>query len=297
MSIVTLSSDLQNADNAVPQWIQLLPDTNEFTAIDGREFIIKDANEIITLSTRKNVELHIDYEHSIRDKSKELKPAAGWIKELAIKNNAIWGDVEWTPKATQMITNKEYRYLSPLLSTVPTIDGKHMISKIVNVALTNHPALEMSAFCSNHQVDEFQEFQDLSAMSEIAEMLDMQSCKPNDILTALKQKQISEELQSCKADVDQAFNKFVFPRSVEDEFTTLRQVLGKDAFQALTQKLSFLGLGVQNLRTTQTQALKARGIDLDNMSGTHGLSAEEIEICNKTNVNPIKYLKAKEVRK
>ncbi len=91
MSIVTLSTDIQNSGDTVPEWIQLLPDSNEFSALDGREFVIKDAKEIISLSAHKNVDMHIDYEHSIKDKSTDPKPATGWIKELAIKDGAIWG--------------------------------------------------------------------------------------------------------------------------------------------------------------------------------------------------------------
>lgn len=295
MSVVTLSSDIQNSGNTVPDWIQLLPDSSEFTAIDGREFVIKNNDEIITLSMRKSVDINIDYEHSIKDKSKDIKPAAGWIKELAIKDNAIWGRVEWTPKATQMITNKEYRYLSPLLSTIPTIDGKHMINRIVNVALTNYPALEMSAFCSNKNVSGLEEFHDLSAMSEIAELMNIESCSPSDILSALKKNQNEQELQACTADVESAFSNYAFPRSCEDDLLTIRQTLGQERFQALTQKLSLSGIGAAHLNgLTQTQALKTRGINPENNSNNLGLSESELQACSLTGVEPSDYVTTKE---
>lgn len=44
------------------------------------------------------------------------QPAAGWFRELYLKEQAsvveLWGVVDWTPKATQMLTDKEVRYFS-----------------------------------------------------------------------------------------------------------------------------------------------------------------------------------------
>lgn len=298
MSIVTLSTDIQSSGNTVPDWIQLLPNSAEFTAVDGREFIIKDALEIISVSVRKNVDINIDYEHSIKDKTKDIKPAAGWIKELAIRDNAIWGRVEWTPKATQMITNKEYRYLSPLLSTIPTIDGKHMINKIVNVALTNYPALEMSAFCNNNDVLELDDFHDLSAMSAIAELMNIESCSPSDILKALQSKQSEQEIQACTADVDAAISAYVFPRACEDDLLTMRRTLGQEKFQSLTRKLSLSGMGAAYLNgQTQTQALNAKGIIHENNFNNLGLTAAELQACSLTGVEPSDYLTTKERNK
>lgn len=295
MSIVTLSTDIQNSGDTVPEWIQLLPNEQEFSAVDGREFVIRDTAEIIALSTRTNVDINIDYEHSIQDKSKEIKPAAGWIKELEIKNDAIWGRVEWTPKAKKMIANKEYRYLSPLLSTIPSIDGKHIINKIVNVALTNFPALEMSSFCRNENTDlDVNKLHNLEAMSQISKLMNIESCSPSDILAALKQKQNEQEIQACKSDVDQVFNQYVYPLSVKDEFTTIRQTLGREKFQALMQKLSCSGFGNVQILNVQTTALKARGVNFDAKPNNYGLSEQELAVCKETNIKPEDYIKVKE---
>ena len=40
-------------------------------------------------------------------------PAAGWIKDLKAEPSGIWGRVEWTATARELIRNREYRYLSP----------------------------------------------------------------------------------------------------------------------------------------------------------------------------------------
>ncbi len=293
MTILTLSTDIQHSGNTVPEWIQLLPDEPEFITNDGREFVIINPQEVIQLSTRKKVDMNIDYEHSIHDKSKEVKPAAGWIKELALKDGAIFGRVEWTPKAEQMIANKEYRYLSPVLATIPMIDGQNMITQIVNVTLTNHPALEMNAFCS-HKDFNLSKLQDLRDMSQIAELINIESNSPSDILSALKNQQTQQEIHLCSTDVQTAMTNYVFPRCFEDDFLAIRQHLGQTKFQSLTQKLSALGLGNVQILVPQTHALKARGIDLEkNNLNAFGLTDKELQACKQTNVSPEEFANIK----
>ncbi len=167
-----------------------------------------------------------------------------------------------------------------------------MINKIINVALTNYPALEMSAFCSHKNFD-LNKLQDLSAMNQIAELMNIESCRPNDILSALKNKQTEEEIQACNADVQTALTNYVFPRCLEDDLLSMRQHLGQTKFQALTSKLSASGLGHLQILTPQTQALKARGIDLATSKNPHGLTDNEIQACKNTNVSPEDYANIK----
>lgn len=257
MSVVTLSTDLQSSDKTVPDWIQLLPAESEFTTEDNRTFVVNDLSEIINNSLRERVDIYIDYEHSILENSKDGKPAAGWVKELITKENTIWARVEWTPKATQMILNKEYRYISPVLATTLINGEKSLITRIINVALTNHPALEMSAFCNSKKVEEIQ---NLGAMSQIAQLMNIETCSAPSILKALQKQQSEQEIQACTVDVDAAISTYIFPRACEDDLLTMRKTLGQEKFQALTQKLSLSGMGATYLNgQTQTQTLK-RGV-------------------------------------
>ncbi len=65
--------------------------------------------------------------------------AAGWIKtsSLALEDDGIWADVEWTPAARQLLKDKQYRYLSPVFD-----DKGGVVAQLYNVALTNSPAIE-----------------------------------------------------------------------------------------------------------------------------------------------------------
>lgn len=88
----------------------------------------------------RGVDLAVDYAHENWD------VAAGWIKalELSADGEEMWATVEWTPKGKEVISNKEYRYLSPeftkqyednetLKKTGPTLLG---------AGLTNRPCIK-----------------------------------------------------------------------------------------------------------------------------------------------------------
>lgn len=86
---------------------------------------------------QRGVDLVIDYEHQTLKGVQA--PAAGWVKELILRDGSIEARVEWTPAATQYLENKEYRYLSPVIS-VRKSDGK--ATGLHSLALTNTPAIE-----------------------------------------------------------------------------------------------------------------------------------------------------------
>lgn len=86
---------------------------------------------------QRGVDLVVDYEHQTL--TGERAPAAGWVKELFLDDGHIKARVEWTLPAKQYLENKEYRYLSPVI-TVRKTDSKAM--GIHSLALTNTPAIE-----------------------------------------------------------------------------------------------------------------------------------------------------------
>lgn len=86
---------------------------------------------------QRGVDLVIDYEHQTL--TGEQAPAAGWVKELKLEGNSIKAVVEWTPRAAEYLENREYRYLSPVI-TVRKSDNK--ATGLHSLALTNTPAIE-----------------------------------------------------------------------------------------------------------------------------------------------------------
>ncbi len=88
--------------------------------------------------------LHVDYEHAseVRAPKGEEAPAAGWIDKLEVRDGRIWAHVDWTPRASAMIAEREYRFISPTF----WFDSNTLrIVGLVSVALTNRPNLTMTA--------------------------------------------------------------------------------------------------------------------------------------------------------
>lgn len=83
------------------------------------------------------LDLVVDYEHQTLDNVQA--PAAGWIKDMEVTTDGIYGRVEWTSKAKDYIANKEYRYLSPVVM-IRKSDKKAV--RLHSIALTNTPAID-----------------------------------------------------------------------------------------------------------------------------------------------------------
>ncbi len=106
--------------------------TFKFTEASGRRCMEKAAEY--------GNDYAIDYAHAMlnpfANDPAESGKAAGWFK-CDVRNGALWAsDVRWTPKARQMLIDKEYRYISPAFER----DEAGEIQSLLNVALTNIPA-------------------------------------------------------------------------------------------------------------------------------------------------------------
>lgn len=120
-----------------PEWIRILP-LGEVILGDGREpFQVTEASlaDILAAWQRRGNDMVIDYEH--QTVSGKEAPAAGWVKEMAVGPDGLWVKVEWTERAKDYLTRKEYRYFSPVVE----IDENRVVRDLLHVALTNVPAI------------------------------------------------------------------------------------------------------------------------------------------------------------
>lgn len=127
------------------QWVHLAPGGKIVTK-DGRgPYQLDDADAVIRVSFHSaNIDkLPIDYNHAIDLAAPrgEGSPAAGWISRMEARADGIWGHVEWTPSAARAISEKEYRFLSPVLLHTP--EGR--VRAIARASLTNNPNLTLTA--------------------------------------------------------------------------------------------------------------------------------------------------------
>lgn len=149
----TCSISLPSDGSAVPDKVHLFP----FGTVRGRDgrgpYTLHDkahAARVIatTRAFQGSADLPVDYEHQSQLAPPHIqpRPAAGWIKadSLEIGPNGIWGHAEWTATASQHLSDRSYRYLSPVFNHAK--DGA--VLRIVGAALTNFPNLELTALAA-----------------------------------------------------------------------------------------------------------------------------------------------------
>lgn len=147
-----------NAENGVPKRIQILPAGKEIRGVDGRHW--KNANPAALcakmnasgLVTVKNGCV-IDENHSTdlsAPKGGEA-PAFGWFRNFTVEaDGSIWADVEWNARGQKAVSEKEYKYISPVF----TRDKDGNITEILRAALTNNPNLDNPALNSSQETAE-----------------------------------------------------------------------------------------------------------------------------------------------
>lgn len=107
-------------------------------------------SEIVSNFRKRDTgQVPIDYDHSIETAAGNGNPvpAAGWIKSIddePDEHGVLWGTVEWTPKAAQMIEAGEYKFISPVIdpSVRDNRSGAPQGWTLTSAALTNQPVLQ-----------------------------------------------------------------------------------------------------------------------------------------------------------
>lgn len=129
----------------------LIPEGVFRSEIDGRpydaphwELTPERGHQMAAALNQRKIDMVIDYEHAtLKSKNTgEPAPAAGWLKSAGFTYIEGVGlcstDFEWLDKAKAHIEAKEYKYISPVFLYTKMGD----ITALINVALTNTPALD-----------------------------------------------------------------------------------------------------------------------------------------------------------
>lgn len=136
------------------KWVQLIP-VGTFSGRDGRGPWVAEANTLqciidLTRAYHGKIEPVVDYDHqSIFGAQPGVggkAPAAGWVKDMEVRADGIWGRVEWTENAATAIKAKEYRYLSPVFFHEPDT-GRVLAIRMAG--LTNTPNLDLVPVAAN----------------------------------------------------------------------------------------------------------------------------------------------------
>ena len=77
-------------------WVQILP-AGKFDLNDTRgPWIVKDMAAVIARSQRDlSRGMPVDMDHALDRRNEAEAPAAGWIEELAARDDGIWARIAW----------------------------------------------------------------------------------------------------------------------------------------------------------------------------------------------------------
>lgn len=146
-SLVGLALNFESG--TVPEWIQLTPPGHLIRGRDGREWRMPDPHAVVgRFDPAKEPQIDLEHSSQLLAPNGMPAPAVGWIKQIEVRDGAIWGRVEWNADGAAAVTSRAYRYLSPVFTFDPASREVH---RIVSVGLTNSPNLELAALNSAEQ--------------------------------------------------------------------------------------------------------------------------------------------------
>ncbi|TCS69763.1 phage I-like protein [Sulfuritortus calidifontis] len=195
VDLLVASSAADDAAFTPPEWVHLIP-AGVFSGRDGRGPYRLDAEAVLAVFAAHGADLPVDYDHqslSAEDKAGPV-PAAGWIKELAAREDGIWARVEWTPAASQHLLNKEYRYLSPVFRH----DKQGRVVALEGAGLTHNPNLYLKAAASRKETNAVEDL-----IERLIMMLNLPAAStPEDVVAELQK--IIDRLTTAEAAAAQA---------------------------------------------------------------------------------------------
>ena len=140
-------ASLAAADGARHQPVVLIPD-GQFAASDGRPQGLPGwrldgaiAARLIRRVQGRKTKLVVNYEHA--EPVGAPLPAAGWIDPASlayVPGTGLTAQVDWLPKARDMLAQGEYAYLSPVIRYDATSGA---VLDLLLAGLTNTPALDV----------------------------------------------------------------------------------------------------------------------------------------------------------
>ncbi|MGV8936986.1 MAG: phage protease [Allorhizobium sp.] len=127
------------------QWAHLLP-AGRIKTKDGRGPYLADNLSKISehsFSFANTDKIPVDYDHAIDLAAPKglPAPAAGWISAMEVRGDGLWGLIEWTANAAKAISEKEYRFLSPVIQHT----AENQVLAIARASLTNNPNFTLTA--------------------------------------------------------------------------------------------------------------------------------------------------------
>lgn len=303
---------LAASGTSAPEWVQLTPKGPELAANDGRKHRLTRPEQVIAAFRDYGHPLPVDVEHAthIRADQGLEAPAYGWVREIELRDGALWGRVEWTEQGAAWVVAKSYKFLS-IGYGVDKPTGE--ITRLISVGLTNTPGFKMPELARAGDTQEKTKMDkdvldalglgsDATAAQAVAKIKDLKtevhtaSAKAPDPAryvpiaqldaanAKLKDLEAVETARSDQAIVDAvdagiAAGKII--PAVKDDYIAMAKAVGLKAFTATVEKMAVV-VGAQSELDGKDPAKKSTG-----------LSAEETAVAKQMGMTEADYAKAK----
>ena len=179
---------LVQEDGKAPELIQLLP--RGWIKPNGISINIDEESIKMILENfeKRENDLVLDYEHQTLDGVEA--PAAAWITKLEEKEDGLWAFVEWTNRGREYVEQREYRYISPVL----TIDEDTLRGiQLLSAALTNNPAIDGMTPVAATETNTKNGGNKMEFLTKLAELLGLSSEATEEEVLSLIQGMINNE--------------------------------------------------------------------------------------------------------
>mgnify|MGYP002783972505 FL=1 len=281
--VLAASLDLQVKDGVVPDWIQLTPAVQgEIATYDGRgPYRIADATAVVAATMADGRGIPIDENHATDLAAPQGReaPARGWVREMQVRDNGIWGRVEWNAAGRALVADKAYRGISPVLMLDPA--DKKTVRSIPRASLVNVPNLRGLAALNQEN--------SMASMAKMAAKLGLaEDASEDDILAAIGKLQDKKSdgdkgdmpaMQSALADIGVAFG---LAADAKPEAIAAAAKLAKSGtadIVALQSELTSVKAELTTLKTAGSRAASEAFIDkaiADRRAGVNAQNREEL---------------------
>lgn len=309
-------------DGKAPDWVELLPAGVDVVGRDGRHWTNPDPQALAAASDPAANPMPIDWEHATDVRAGEglEAPAAAWVDQLEVRDGAIWGHVEWTPRGAEQVANKEYRFLSPVFAFDKT-SGR--IKQLKRAGLTNTPNLHLTALnreeARNREPSE--DNLDLATLLRSALGLPTDASEAAIVAAATtahaaNKAGVDLTKYAPRSDLDTALNRAtaaetkLAARETADAETGIKtaldeaQAAGKitPASRGSYEAMCRVEGGLERFKALVATLPKITGaastgaekkLEETATNGEHGLSDEELAVCRTLGQDPAEFAKAK----
>jgi phage I-like protein len=306
--------ELASEKGGAPEWVALTPPGPELAATDGRRHRLSDPESVVAEFKSRGVIIPIDVEHAteVRAPRGEAAPAYGWVRDMEVRDRAIWARVDWTAQGAEWVASGAYKFLS-IGYFVDKASGE--IKRIKSAGLTNTPGFRMPELAradNDKETDMDKDVlealglkPDATTADAVAKITDLKSTVETARagpdrdkyvpraqheaalarIDKFEQADTARATQELTGLVEEGIEAGKIAPAAKDDFIEMARAQGTEKFRATLDKMPRVVGGTEEMDE------KARA---DTAAGKSGLSAEDIAVAHALGVPEAEFAKAKQ---